>query len=73
MLIGSAAPAPAVGLVAVTFPLVEKSTGHVGFVTQADDKRVMLLAGNQPPAGGGRDGVTIREYAIGKIRGFRSI
>jgi uncharacterized protein (TIGR02594 family) len=70
---GSPAPGPAIGVVAVTFPLVTGSSGHVGFVTQADDKRVMLLAGNQRPAGGGADAVCIREFAIGKIRGFRSI
>jgi uncharacterized protein (TIGR02594 family) len=71
--IGSQAPGPAFGVIAVTFPMVAGSSGHVGFVQSADDKRVMLLAGNQHPAGGGSDAVCVREFAIGKIRGFRSV
>lgn len=70
--IGDASQA-AYGAIGVTFPMVSGSSGHVGFVVQFDDKRVMLLAGNQKPAGGGRDAVCVREFAIGKMRGFRTV
>lgn len=64
---------PMYGAIGVTFPLATDSSGHVGFVVQFDDKRVMLLAGNQTPAGGGPGSVCIREFPMAKMRGFRMV
>ena len=64
---------PTYGAIGVTFPLAADSSGHVGFVVQFDDKRVMMLAGNQTPAGGGPGSVCIREFSRAKMRGFRMV
>jgi hypothetical protein len=61
---------PAHGAVAVTFPQVEGSSGHVGIVTAAGVDKVRLLAGNQPNAAGD-EAVCEADFKAAEIREYR--
>lgn len=61
---------PAHGAVAVTFPQVEGSSGHVGFVTAVATDRIRLLGGNQRnPAGD--EAVCEADFGAADIREYR--
>lgn len=63
---------PQYGAIAITKPMVAKSSGHVGFVIAWDATRVKLLAGNQANAMG-RDAVCEKDFKIADVRGWRMI
>jgi uncharacterized protein (TIGR02594 family) len=69
---GDPLPGPQYGAVAVTKPLVSKSSGHVGFVVAWDDTKVTFLAGNQTNKNG-QHAVCEKEFHIGDIRGWRMV
>jgi uncharacterized protein (TIGR02594 family) len=69
---GDQLPGPQYGAIAVTMPLVPKSSGHVGFVVAWDATRVKLLAGNQKNAKG-KDAVCEKYFHIADVRGWRMV
>ncbi|MBB5752177.1 TIGR02594 family protein [Prosthecomicrobium pneumaticum] len=65
---------PTAGAIGVTKPYSTDTTGHVGFVKSTKDGQVVLLAGNQKPAGGtGPDQVCEKVFPRSDFVGFRWI
>jgi uncharacterized protein (TIGR02594 family) len=63
---------PAKGAIAITKPYSADTTGHVGFVTDIQGGKVMLLAGNQKPAGSsGPEQVCEKQFPRSDFVGFR--
>jgi len=69
---GDTLAGPQYGAIAVTKPMVAKSSGHVGFVMAWDATKVTLLAGNQKNENG-RDAVCLKQFNIGDVRGWRMV
>jgi uncharacterized protein (TIGR02594 family) len=61
---------PVPGAVVVLEPLVSGSTGHVGFVVEAADDFIRMLAGNQRDEHG-RESVCIRPFSMDKVVSLR--
>jgi uncharacterized protein (TIGR02594 family) len=63
---------PAIGAIGITKPYSTDTTGHVGFVKGVQNGKVLLLAGNQRPAGSpGPDQVCEKEFPRSDFVGFR--
>jgi uncharacterized protein (TIGR02594 family) len=64
---GDKLPGPEYGAIAVTRPLVQGASGHVGFVVSWDGTKVKFLGGNQGNA------LNERDFHISDIRGWRMV
>jgi uncharacterized protein (TIGR02594 family) len=63
---------PAIGAIGITKPYSADTTGHVGFVKDIKNGKVLLLAGNQRPTGSpGPDQVCEKEFPRSDFVGFR--
>lgn len=63
---------PEIGAIGITKPYSTDTTGHVGFVKGVQNGKVLLLAGNQRPAGSpGPDQVCEKEFPRSDFVGFR--
>jgi uncharacterized protein (TIGR02594 family) len=69
--VGDKLPGPQLGAVAVLEPLVDGSSGHVGFVAGWNSETLQLLAGNQTPPGGAAHAVCIKPFKMSEVRGWR--
>ncbi|MBU2485274.1 MAG: TIGR02594 family protein [Alphaproteobacteria bacterium] len=62
---------PEFGCIAILHPFSAKSSGHVGFIVDANDTHIRLLGGNQGIPGKNADGVCTKDYPLSKVRAWR--